>query len=127
MNSHNRMDYEDDFIQHAMDMQDPPELWTSTPEDPFPDPDTDAAGFLEYCGESVDRLTGYIWFVTKEMIERGVKLKPLAKHDPYILGKFTRAHSCTHTHTYTHMHTYKHTHKHTHTHTNSTLKFKSVL
>jgi hypothetical protein len=60
------------------------DLWVSTPEDQFPDPSLDPDGFMVYCGESHPRLTAYLWLVTREMIEKGEELKPIATHEPFI-------------------------------------------
>ena len=66
---------------------DPQDLWISTPDDQFPDPKLDVDGFIRYCGDSYGRLTAYLWLVTREMIESGVEIKPIAMHEPYIFSK----------------------------------------
>ena len=68
----------------AESSHDPSDLWVSTPEDQFPDPTLDPEGFMVYCGESFPRLTAYLWLVTREMIEKGEELKPIAVHEPFI-------------------------------------------
>ena len=81
------MDYDNDFIFHMMS---PTNLWISTPEDQFPDPRLDPEGFMVYCGESFPRLTAYLWLVTREMVEKGEELKPIAVHEPFVFGKFVK-------------------------------------
>ena len=81
------VDYDDDFMNRAMSNHDPPDLWISTPNDQFPDPKVDVEGFMVYCGESFHRLTAYLWLVTREMIEKGVELKPIAVHEPFLFSK----------------------------------------
>ncbi len=73
-------------VDYAMFSHDPSDhdLWVSTPEDQFPDPSVDPDGFMVYCGESLPRLTAYLWLVTREMIEKREKLKPIAMHKPFI-------------------------------------------
>ena len=65
-------------------------IWISTPEDQFPDPTLDPDGFMVYCGESLPRLTTYLWLVTREMVEKGEELKPIAKHEPFIFSKLVK-------------------------------------
>ena len=84
------VDYDDDFMSRAMSSRDPPDLWISTPDDQFPDPNLDAEGFMVYCGESFPRLTTYLWLVTREMVEKGEELKPIAIHEPFISRKLVR-------------------------------------
>ena len=67
--------------------EDPARLWDSTPQDPFPNPHTDFDGFLAYCGESMAGLTTSLWLVTREMVERGMEIKPLAIHKPFLFSK----------------------------------------
>lgn len=82
------MDYDDDdFMSHSLSSFDPPDLWISTPDDQFPDPKLDVDSFMIYCGESFPRLTSYLWLVTREMIEKGEELKPLAIHEPFMFSK----------------------------------------
>ena len=80
-------DYDDDFMDRVMKNYDPPDLWISTPSDQFPDPKLDVDGFMRYCGESYNQLTAYLWLVTREMIESGVEIKPIAKHEPFIFSE----------------------------------------
>ena len=84
------MDYDDDFMSQAMSNHDPPDLWVSTPDDQFPDPNVDVDGFMAYCGETFNRLTSYLWLVTREMVEKGEELKPIAVHEPFIFSKPVR-------------------------------------
>ena len=84
------MDYDDDFMSRAMSNHDPPDLWISTPDDQFPDPNLDAEGFMIYCGESFPRLTTSLWLVTREMVEKGEELKPIAIHEPFIFSKLVK-------------------------------------
>lgn len=81
------MDYDNNFMHRAMTNYDPHDLWISTPDDQFPDPKVDFDGFLTYCGESFPRLTTYLWIVTREMVEKGEELKPLAMHEPFLFSK----------------------------------------
>ena len=76
-----------DTLSNNIDKGNTADIWLSTPEDPFPDPDTDVTSFVEYCGQSIDQLASYVWLFTKEMIERGEELKPLAKHEPFVSSK----------------------------------------
>ena len=71
-------------VDYMMSSRDLPDLWVSTPEDQFPDPTLDPEGFMVYCGESFPRLTAYLWLVTREMVEKGEELKPIAVHEPFI-------------------------------------------
>ena len=81
------MDYDYDYMHRAMTNRDPPGLWISTPQDQFPDPKYDLDGFLNYCGESFGRLTAYVWLVTREMIEGGTEIKPIAIHEPFLFSE----------------------------------------
>lgn len=83
------VDYSVDFMDRVMSNRDPPGLWESTPDDPFPDPEIDVDGFMVYCGESYGRLSAFLWLVTREMIERGVEIKPLAVHEPFLFSMST--------------------------------------
>ena len=74
-------------MKRGIKNHDPPDLWISTPDDQFPDPKLDVDGFMRYCGESYDRLMAYLWLVTREMIESGVEIKPIAMHEPFIFSK----------------------------------------
>ena len=91
-----RVDYDGDFMSLAMSNPDPPDLWLSTPDDQFPDPKVDLDGFMVYCGESYPRLTSYLWLVTREMVEKGVELKPIAMHEPFFSSKFPYSQNCMH-------------------------------
>ena len=66
------------------------DIQISTPDDQFPDPNLDADGFMIYCGESFPRLTTSLWLVTREMVEKGEELKPIAIHEPFISRKLVR-------------------------------------
>ena len=67
-----------------------PFLLPATPDDQFPDPTLDPEGFMVYCGESFPRLTTYLWLITREMVEKGEELKPIAKHEPFIFSKLVK-------------------------------------
>ena len=84
------VDYDDGFMSRAMSSHDPPDLWLSTPDDQFPDPNLDLEGFMTYCGESFPRLTAYLWLVTREMVEKGEELKPIAMHEPFVHRRLVR-------------------------------------
>ena len=65
---------------------DPPDLWVSTPDDPLPDPkDLDAV--MKYCGLSKSAFVTSLYMVTREMIESGMEILPLASYDPFVYGK----------------------------------------
>ena len=83
------VDYDtSDFLSRAGSSLDPQGLWISTPEDQFPDPKFDLDGFMIYCGESFGRLTAYLWLVTREMIESGAEIQPIATHEPFFFSKY---------------------------------------
>jgi len=63
------------------------DLWVSTPNDPFPDPDKDYAGFLDYCSEVNDVSTVSLYFLTRDMIESGLEIKPLVIEMPIVVSK----------------------------------------
>ena len=69
-------------------MLDPPDLWVSTPDDPVPDPkDIDAV--LKYCGMTKASRTATVYMVTREMIESGMDVVPLASYEPFVFCKCT--------------------------------------
>ena len=78
---------EDDYMELLHTHKDPAMLWVSTPEDQFPNPHSDLEGFLSYCGENMEHLTASLWLVTREMVEKGEEIKPLATHKPFLLSK----------------------------------------
>ena len=84
-------DYED-FMSQAMAYRDPPGLWEGAGTE-FPDPLSDWASFLAYCGWSERELTASLYLVTREMTANGSTLPPLSSHLPFIY--------CKHTHKYT--------------------------
>ena len=80
------VNYDMDFMKQMKMNHDPPNLWVSTPEDQFPDPKFDVDGFIVYCGETYGRLTAYLWLITREMIERGAEIQPIAVHEPFLFS-----------------------------------------
>ena len=69
-----------------MDHTDPPDLWISTDDDPVPDP-RDLDAMLEYCDMNKSELTASVYMVTREMVESGMEVLPLASYEPYIARK----------------------------------------
>ena len=65
---------------------DPPDLWVSTDDDPVPDP-RDLDAFLKYCKHTRSELTTSVYMVTREMMESGMEVLPLASYEPYIARK----------------------------------------
>ena len=81
------VDYDDDYMHRGLTNHDPAGLWISTPQDQFPDPNFDLDGFMKYCGASFSSLTTYVWLVTREMIEGGAVIKPIAIHEPFLFSE----------------------------------------
>ena len=75
-----------EYMKKLRSHEDPPYLWKSTPEDTFPDPRVDLEGFMAYCGKGIDQVTAALWLVTREMVEAGVEIKPLATHKPFLFS-----------------------------------------
>ena len=70
------------FIAYSEAFEEPPNLWVSTPEDSFPNPDEDLVGFVEYCGHTLQEVS-----VTRKMVESGEELKPIAVELPFIFSE----------------------------------------
>lgn len=75
--------------RHAImeDIVDPPDLWVSTDDDPVPDP-KDLDAMLDYCGMTKSMFTASIYMVTREMIESGKEILPMASYEPFVYSKF---------------------------------------
>ena len=42
---------------------------------------------LQYCGMTKSGFTASVYMVTREMIESGSKIVPLASYEPFVYGK----------------------------------------
>lgn len=82
------VDYDYDMISNSITQTDPPDLWVSTPDDPLPDIIT-LDSLLEYCGESRAGMTISLYMVTREMIESGLGVRPLATYEPHLYCKYS--------------------------------------
>ena len=82
--SSDHMDY-DSFMNNAMAFRDPAHLWDGSD---YPDPQLDMAGFLSYCGESMEDYTASLYVLNRELVERG-KVVPLASHGPILYSRST--------------------------------------
>ena len=44
-------------------------------------------GFVEYCGHSLQEVSVHVYLVTREMVESGEELKPIAVELPFVFSK----------------------------------------
>ena len=66
--------------------EDPPDLWESTPDDPVPDP-SNLTAVLHYCGWGRSDYTASLYMVTREMMESGMDVTPLASYKPFLYSE----------------------------------------
>ena len=78
--SHTPVDYSEDLIQETLKNKDPPDLWAPGS---YPDPSSDLEGFLLDCGHSMDELSAYVYFLTRDVIESG-EVRPVEGYKPYV-------------------------------------------
>ncbi len=62
------------------------DLWISTPEDSFPNPDDDLDSFLHYCDHTLEELSVHVYLLTREIIEEG-EVKPIMTEKPFVFSK----------------------------------------
>lgn len=77
-------------MDRVLSNADYPELWKSTPDDPLPDTIT-LDTLLDYCGKSKAEMTISLYMLTREMIESGMQVLPLATYEPYLYCELCHA------------------------------------
>ena len=91
------LDAAGDIVQLEMNklfLDEFPELWVSTPDDPLPDNIT-LDSLLNYCGKSKADMTISLYMVTREMIESEMQVLPIATYGPHLFSESNHGtHQC---------------------------------